>query len=362
MNRSLGNMRTTAAMNQPPIVNLRIDPPEPKTRYQSWLAAGALALASCAPLSGYRTCEAVPPARLALAPPKLSQTGLFADMGSEQLAPGVTAYAPRFQLWSDGDQKRRWVYLPPGTQIESSDMDAWRFPMGTKLWKEFGTNGVRVETRLLEKVGPGEGDWLAVAYLWSSAPADAVLQPAGMPNALGTSHDVPSADQCLGCHGGTRSRVLGFSAVQLAHEAPEGELNLARLSEQRWLTHAPPQPLVVPGEPLAREALGYLHANCSHCHNQHRPQTDGPRCFDPKQDFDLSLRSTELGTVWATATYRSTLGDVVLPGDPEGSQLFQCARSATLFRARMPPLATKGVDAQGLALIASWIRSLEPAR
>jgi hypothetical protein len=47
---------------------------------------------------------------------------------------------------------------------------------------------------------------------------------------------VPSRNDCLACHEGPAVPVLGYSAVQL---------------------EAPPLP----------PALGYLHANCGHCHN-----------------------------------------------------------------------------------------------
>ena len=52
-----------------------------------------------------------------------------------------SAYAPKFQLWSDSATKKRWIYLPPGSQIDTSDMDFWKFPVGTKVWKEFSAVG-----------------------------------------------------------------------------------------------------------------------------------------------------------------------------------------------------------------------------
>ncbi len=45
-----------------------------------------------------------------------------------------------------------WVYLPPGATIDTSNMDEWTFPVGTKFWKEFVVAGVLTETRLLHKV------------------------------------------------------------------------------------------------------------------------------------------------------------------------------------------------------------------
>ena len=115
--------------------------------------AAALSSAAC---GRPWVCDEVDEDRVSRAPKRLTETGLFADAARESLAPGVMAYAPRFQLWSDGAEKRRWLWLPPGTRIDTSDMDSWVFPVGTKFWKEFTRDGVRVETRLLEKLGPGD--------------------------------------------------------------------------------------------------------------------------------------------------------------------------------------------------------------
>src|SRR3954451_12548637 len=110
-----------------------------------------LVLTGCASLPGYRRCAEVRLDDLARLPKTLSDTGLFADPQNERLGPGVVAYRPQFELWSDGASKRRWIFVPEGARIDSTDMDAWLFPPGTKLWKEFTRDGVRVETRLLYK-------------------------------------------------------------------------------------------------------------------------------------------------------------------------------------------------------------------
>src|SRR5205814_7486285 len=87
------------------------------------------------------------------APQHLRCTGLYASWERQTIDPANRAYAPAVPLWSDGAQKRRWIFLPAGTRIDSSDMDEWRFPVGTRLWKEFSFGGRHVETRLLWKVG-----------------------------------------------------------------------------------------------------------------------------------------------------------------------------------------------------------------
>ena len=77
---------------------------------------------------------------------RLADTGLYQDASAERVAADVLAYTPQYPLWSDGATKRRWIRLPPGAAIDASDPDAWVFPIGTQIWKEFSFGG-RVETR-----------------------------------------------------------------------------------------------------------------------------------------------------------------------------------------------------------------------
>lgn len=313
----------------------------------------------CGLIEGYRHCADADPIRAAILPTRLSATGLFADVSGDVLASGVRPYRPRFELWSDGATKRRWIWLPPGQRIDTDDMDNWSFPVGTKLWKEFTRDGTRVETRLLERTGPGVGDWAAVAYLWNDQGTDAVAVPDGVENARDTPQNVPAASECAGCHGGRRSRVLGFSAVQLSYAAEAGMLGLDGLTSAGLLTTVPAAPHMLEATNGTTAALGYLHANCSHCHNQDRPsQSDGFRCFDPEKSFDFFLYWRELSAPQGTATYRTAVGSIIKPGHPDDSELIARMSHRDRFPPSMPPLASKKVDEQGLAVLTAWIGSL----
>src|SRR5690349_1711795 len=76
---------------------------------------------------------------------QLSQTGLYADIATKTIAADVLAFEPSYVLWSDGATKTRWVRLPPGTSIDTTDPDHWVLPVGTQLWKEFVRDGKRIE-------------------------------------------------------------------------------------------------------------------------------------------------------------------------------------------------------------------------
>lgn len=297
------------------------------------------------------------------APSLLSETGLFVD--DEILGEGVRSYTPRFELWSDGAQKRRWIYLPPGEVIDTSDMDYWELPPGTKLWKEFSRDGVRVETRLLEK--STSGSWSMMAYVWRSDLSDADAVPEGLKNAAGTQHDVPSAVLCAECHARMPDRVLGFSAVQLSGQGrTEQDLTLDELKSSHWLS-TEPGPIAFSGSQVEQDALGYMHANCGHCHH---PQSSV--AGQVPMYLWLTVEELQAGDLKQTQSYLSTVNveltrgskpegttHRVVPGSLEQSALYERMTSRGLDYS-MPPLGTEQPDTDGMQQVADWITSLSP--
>lgn len=294
-------------------------------------------------------------------PQWLSETGLYqTDMAT--LASGVQEFQPQFPLWTDAAAKRRWVSIPAGTTIDTTDMDFWSYPVGTKLWKEFTRDGVRVETRLIEKRADG---WFMMAYQWNEAQTDAEARPDGVQNASGTNHDIPSQENCEACHGKMKDRVLGFSALQLSHSGPG--VTLLTLRSSNALSAPPAADFVVPGNATDQAALGYLHANCGHCHNEQSP------LILTRTQLQLWLLTDRLDTVENTPTYQTAVGKAITAtADPApGADLIiapgNSATSATSIRMnsrgteyQMPPLGTEDVDADGLAAVQAWIQSLTP--
>src|SRR5262245_38413677 len=216
-----------------------------------WLGLHAVACAPAGPID--------PPATL-------EQTGLYADAASRSLAAGVVPFEPQYPLWTDGARKRRWIALPEGTAIDASDADAWQFPTGTRLWKEF-TFADGVETRFMQR--RADGTWLYATYVRKNDESADVLAPAaGVPRFVATQngrhHDVPSHADCRLCHEAGRTAVLGFSALQLSSDrdplAPHGApatgdmLDLASLAARGLLRHLPEQFLATPPRVQARTA------------------------------------------------------------------------------------------------------------
>lgn len=289
---------------------------------------------------------------------KLSETGLYQDIENDVLADGVVTFAPAYPLWSDGASKRRFLYLPPGESIDTSDMDRWVFPVGTKAWKEFTRDGVRVETRLIEKRDNG---FLMLAYVWNEANTDADVTLLPIEDARGTDHDVPSRGDCLECHGGQPDRLLGVSAIQLSHDGTG--LTLAQLISDQRLSQPPAGPFVLPGDALDQATLGMLHANCGNCH------VPGTNAFERADGMQLWLTVDRLTSVADTWTYQSTVGidltsferdgfaQRVVPGEPMQSALwFRMGQRGD--ETQMPPMGTELPDTDGVDRLNAWIDRL----
>lgn len=295
-------------------------------------------------------------------PSLISETGLYRDVANAVLAEDVQEYAPQFELWSDGAVKRRFVSLPPGTTIDTSNMELWRYPIGTRLWKEFSREGVRVETRFIRKITKTK--WFMGAFVWNDDLTDAAAAPDGMRDARHTEHDVPSQAQCEECHTNLGDRVLGFSAIQLSHS--NAGVTLSQLISESRLSIVPAAEIVVPGTDPQRKALGYLHANCGHCHN--------PSSEQATLGLDLWLAVDGLASVEATTTYRTTLAQEtttpqlppnqpalrIVAGDPEQSALLwrMTQPIAPTEEVHMPLLGSEVTDAEGVALVTEFIKSL----
>lgn len=314
-------------------------------------------------------------------PQKLSETGLYRNAVTLTIVDEARPFSPQYPLWSDGATKLRWMALPKGSTIDAKDPDAWRFPIGTRFWKQFSFGDRRVETRYIEKAG--ESAWIFAAYVWSEDQREATLVPAakGLKNHVeivpGVRHDIPSVGDCRACHEGAgRDSVLGYGALQLssardplaphAEPAPANGLDLDALLKEGWIKNAPASwrttpPAIAADSPRARAILGYLHGNCSNCHNGQ----------DPVASVGLSLRASITANSGADQpTIRTAVGvkskfqirDVaadhclrLAPGDLERSSMVVRMRARDGM-SQMPPMGSKLADTAALKLISDWVR------
>jgi hypothetical protein len=272
-----------------------------KTRAAISLCAAALLVAASFQGRG----SAAPPL-----PPTLGETGLF-ERDTLQVRAANQPFAPAHALWTDGMEKRRWLYLPPGTSVAKSNPDGWEFPVGTRAWKEFSRPGGRVETRFIER--SNDGSWRFASYVWNAQGTQAVLAPEDGDAKLG----IPSRADCLACHDGAPVPILGYSAVQL-------ERTIAARSDEE------------------RMALGYLHGNCGHCHNA------------------VALGGTGLFFAQSAADPTKSAALARASAASRAQEILRRLRSSNPY-VRMPPLGVSVTDAEGVAAVNRWIQQLDPA-
>ena len=254
------------------------------------------------------------------------------------------AFSPQYPLWSDGAHKRRWIHLPPGTAIDASRPDAWEFPPGTRLWKEFSLDRP-IETRFIERLQ--DGTWRYAVYVWNEEGTDATLAPADGIAALAThdGYSIPSETDCRACHEGAAVPVLGFSALQLSSDrdplAPHADVStdvdLDGLTARGLITNLSPsaaRPRIAASSAIERASLGYLHGNCGHCHNDN----------DTRVPVDLTLAQSVAGN-----------SDRVLHSLMKVSNRLLARMSSRNPQQQMPPIGTRHIDTEALALLERWI-------
>ncbi|HVK87465.1 MAG TPA: hypothetical protein VM513_25285 [Kofleriaceae bacterium] len=340
-------------------------------RRLSLLVAVIAVAAAVTSVRGHRRTPPREPIARTVAPASLRESGLYADWASKTVAAANRPFSPQYPLWTDGARKQRWIYLPPGAVIDATNADAWQFPVGTKLWKEFSF-GRRTETRYMERAAHG---WIYATYVWNADESDATLAPprgtlAATEVAAGVRHAIPSDADCRACHANSASPVLGFSALQLSAdrdpqaphaERPEpGALALPELIASGIVRGIPAwaaAPRIGARTPEERAALGYLHGNCGGCH-----RADGPLAsLGMVLAQSVGQPSAVLATTSARASQFTTATAHVriVPGAPAQSVLV--ARIGSRVPAtQMPPLGSQLVDDVAVELVTRWIAQLAP--
>ncbi|MFC0590605.1 SO2930 family diheme c-type cytochrome [Novosphingobium aquiterrae] len=289
-------------------------------------------------------------------PANLSEYGFFADGAKQVPAAGVTPYRIQTPLWSDGAEKLRFVFVPPGQKAHAQGDGLLDLPVGSALIKTFKMQGRLIETRVLLHRADG---WIGLPYLWNAEQTEARLALAGARLALTTpagqaiDYAVPNKNQCKECHAagdaftpiGPKARNL--SAAWLADFAKAGRLDKVPAVSRRvplWEDRAK--------VPVADAARGWLDANCAHCHKPDGAASNSGLYlgWDVTDRAALGINKRPVAAGRGSGTF---LFDVV-PGDPDHSIL--AYRLASLEGGvAMPELGRASVDPAGLAIVRAWI-------
>jgi hypothetical protein len=227
--------------------------------------------------------------------------------------------------------------------------------------------------------------WSYATYVWDDAQTDATLAPPGGVRGItevapGKRHAVPSIEDCRTCHENGATPVLGFTALQLSTDrdpaAPNAEpllpgmVTLQTLLEEGLL--GPPRPELaghaprIPGDPRTRAVLGYLTANCGHCHNERSPVATvrfplQMPAYATSVQVDGTVEKLLTRTAkWDLPYLPPGTTSLLTPRAPDLSALFVRMRSRRPS-SQMPPLGTVVPDREALELVSAWIEE-QPRR
>ena len=293
-------------------------------------------------------------------PARLSDYGFFRDGARQVPAGGVTPYAVTTPLWSDGAEKLRFAYVPPGLKARAQGNGLLAFPVGSALIKTFRMGGKLIETRVLLHRAEG---WVALPYKWNAEQSEARLVLGGAREALTTptgqaiSYAIPNKNQCKECHSlngelmpiGPKARNLpaawlaGFSKAGRLDKAPKVARRVPEWSQRAKVS-------------VADAARGWLDANCAHCHN--------PAGLASNSGLYLGWEESDparLGVMKrpvAAGRGSGNLEFAVVPGDPDHSILIYRMESLEGGIA-MPELGRSSRDPEGEAAVRAWIREMK---
>jgi uncharacterized repeat protein (TIGR03806 family) len=319
-------------------------------------------------------------------PPTLADTGVFTNLATLTPHTGFVPYDVNVPFWSDNAAKMRWFYIPTNRTIAFGATNNWHFPTGSVWVKHFElelTNGVaasrrRLETRLLVSHRSGvETNVYGLTYRWGDSRTNATLVADGGldeafvindgGNLLTQVWHYPGRSECLLCH--TRASqgglALGFNTAQLNRDFNYGGVidNQLRAMSHAGYFSAPIsnlhslRALAHPADESAsveQRVRSWLAANCAQCH---QPGGSGLGRFDARLFTPLSAAGLVNGLL--NRDDGNASNKVVAPDSLSHSMLLN--RISTLNPGRhMPPLATKLLDTQAIALVSRWITNQLP--
>ncbi|GAA5482740.1 PQQ-dependent sugar dehydrogenase [Haloferula sargassicola] len=328
-------------------------------------------------------------------PRTLSATNFFADLGDLTPNPGGIAYTPNLRFWSDFAEKSRWFLIADAAGKFSYRPEAsWTSPEGTVFVKHFDyptawetftrtidgesvtdrrptstSPRVRLETRFLVRNADGA---YGISYRWNESQTDALLAENngesfsvpitldGVPAAI--DWQIPSRSACLTCHTSEAGHSLSFNTRQLNRDGivgPHAGNFISALELAGYLEGLTEDPATLPRHlrpdetVYSREARvrSYLEVNCAYCH---QAGGTGGGSWDGRSLLTLAQTGLVHGVPVDAPLHPGDL--LVTPGQVDHSILYNRAAAQNGYT-RMPPLATREVDLEGLQLLAEWIAS-----
>ncbi len=313
-------------------------------------------------------------------PEKLSTSGLFSDINTLTVAPGIIPYSVNAPFWSDGALKTRYLALPDISKIIFSADNPWQFPPNAIIVKNFflemekgNTESRRIiETRLLVKHAESD-QWTGYSYVWDDSSHEAVLLDGNLSRSFEIRdgdisytqfYYYPTREECNVCHTPAAGFALGVRTDQINRDHQYDTVvdnQLRSYNHIRLFTEdIGPDYTILPKmtdpadataglEPRTR---AYLDANCANCHIT---GGSGRSSMDLRYNIPLAAahlidEPVELGDLGIAGLKR------LKTGSPDSSAVY--LRMLHTGEYRMPPLASSVIDTFGSQLLAQWIDSL----
>jgi uncharacterized repeat protein (TIGR03806 family) len=307
----------------------------------------------------------------------------------------VLPYEPASNLFTDYAHKKRFVWMPIGTKANfEADNKILDLPVGAALIKTFyyekvqPNNSTRIiETRIMIRKSSG---WIFADYVWNDDQTEAFLDLSGSNTYISwedennviksANYRIPTEVQCIICH---KSQNIVNDVVVSSNNNPIGikpqNLNfnytysngtknqLTKWIEQGYLNNN----FTFPTEnnttinyndtskPLEKRVRSYLDINCAHCHN------DSGHCYYRPMRFAFSEtdnNQTNMGVCVNTQDMQDfppALSKIVTPGNINRSMLYYRLNTED-ESFRMPLHGRTIIHTEGVALIETWINSLQP--
>lgn len=311
-------------------------------------------------------------------PATLSATGAFADLANLTPNPGLVAYAPNVNFWSDHAVKSRWFAIKNLTDTVGFSADGWwTLPTGMVWVKHFDINTTRgeaatrrrLETRFLVKTPT---DVYGLSYKWRADQSDADLVPEdGQWEAIASSSPAqtwryPSRTECRTCHTANAGFALSFNTRQMNREQLFGSETWNQISALSAAGYFSAPVSGVHGLPafaaaddaeasLEWRVRSYLAVNCVQCH---QPGGASSGYWDARIATLTDAANLIKGPLVNDGGDPANRWSV--PGDAAHSMILARLRGEGV--PRMPPLATTERDMAAEALLTAWITESLPSR
>lgn len=327
--------------------------------------------------------------------PKLSDYRFFVgDLKDQKPGYMVIPYKPASDLFSDYAHKKRFIWMPKGTQATYlSDDNIFDFPIGTVMIKTFYYDNVQpgnvtkiIETRLLIKkyaATPTDSGWKMYDYVWNDAQTEAYLDLDGngifVPITFtennvtrSINYKIPAATECATCHKLNPTQSENGEIVIPIGPKPQNLNtmynygNVTKNQLVKWQqagyigSSLPPLASIHStidwrdtSKPLELRARSYIDINCAHCHRI------GGHCDYVPMKFNFSNPSLNDFGLCMVPTAQIEDGPYVINGGRSNRSELIIRISSTEESVRMPIIGRTIVHDEGVQLMKDWIDSIQ---